>query len=297
MSPEQLRSSDDVGVASDIWSLGIVLHELIAGAPPFLGATSAAIAAIVADATPSLRRTRADVPEELDRVISTALAKDPGERFPSAEAFGAALMPFASREAAAGPFSLRPSRKALAVARRAVSHAPASVAIATADELLELPVSRRGLAPEAHADPDAVRVFLGALAVGIGIASGFASFVCRPPFDASSPRQAVTSPATTTARLAADAATNVESLAARNERGNAASPQLVRPARPAQPVVPPPTREVPQPCRKPSGSTGSGGSSMRLSRHPYAVGSSSRIVCRGIDTNGHSFGCLSITYA
>ena len=84
MAPEQARG-DDIDHRADLFSLGSVLYEALAGKPPFDGKTPLAVLRRVSDeAHPRLRRINKDVPEWLEDVIDRLLDKNPDERFQTA---------------------------------------------------------------------------------------------------------------------------------------------------------------------------------------------------------------------
>src|SRR5436189_2910499 len=92
MSPEQAGGVDELDGRSDVYSLGCVLFEMLAGGPPFTGWSAHAILARqVLEPLPRLRTFRDTVPEWLELVVARALANAPGDRFAGVAEFIAAL--------------------------------------------------------------------------------------------------------------------------------------------------------------------------------------------------------------
>ncbi|HEX2724110.1 MAG TPA: serine/threonine-protein kinase, partial [Gemmatimonadaceae bacterium] len=92
MSPEQVTADRDLDYRSDIYSFGCVVYEMLAGTPPFRGATPQVLMASRFTTPPRpLRLLRPEIPESVERAVATAMARTPGERWQSADEFAAAL--------------------------------------------------------------------------------------------------------------------------------------------------------------------------------------------------------------
>jgi serine/threonine-protein kinase len=123
LSPEQARG-DAVDRRSDLYSLGVVLYELLTGTVPFSGDSPVEIAMkhLSAPVEPPSKR-RADIPRELDLVVTRALAKDPDDRFQTAEEMEAEL----ARIADGGSVSPRTAEAATAIISGAAAAAATAI--------------------------------------------------------------------------------------------------------------------------------------------------------------------------
>ncbi|HLB54425.1 MAG TPA: protein kinase [Gemmatimonadales bacterium] len=91
MSPEQATGEEGIDGRSDLYSLGCVLYEMLAGEPPFTGPNAQAILSKrFVSPIPSVRATR-DVPDSVDTAVTRALARTPVDRYPSTAEFAEAL--------------------------------------------------------------------------------------------------------------------------------------------------------------------------------------------------------------
>ncbi|HET9990829.1 MAG TPA: serine/threonine-protein kinase, partial [Kofleriaceae bacterium] len=141
-SPEQIRGGE-ITIASDVWSLGVILHEILVGARPYTGASRVETEAAILAAVPSRPSTKLEgarareLRGDLDAIVMKALRAAPSERYASAEAFGAdirhhlARSPVAARGDATGYLlraMVRRHRAGFAVAGLAIALLLAGIA-------------------------------------------------------------------------------------------------------------------------------------------------------------------------
>ncbi len=93
MAPEQAAGAGPIDARTDVYALGAVLHEMLAGEPPFAARwQQEAVRNVMYEPAVALSTRRADVSATLDAAVRRALARQPNERFSSAAAFAAALI-------------------------------------------------------------------------------------------------------------------------------------------------------------------------------------------------------------
>jgi eukaryotic-like serine/threonine-protein kinase len=259
MSPEQIRDSKSVDSRSDVWALGVILHELLAGDPAFVADTFPGIcAAIVADAPQSLRAQRPEVPEPVEAIVLRCLEKNPRLRFQSVPELMRALEAQLPPRARGLP-SLPPSR---AVAPEVSTNAP-TVALTPSDALAAPDLSlSHGPVATPHLDPPPKprslprSLGIGALAVlvaGLLIAL-FSQRGAAPPPPASAQAPSAPMPGPTAARPVAAALPPASASSAPPAPASAVPPapsasmRRVQPSRrpaPARSSASPPAPTVP----------------------------------------------------
>jgi serine/threonine-protein kinase len=238
MSPEQLRSAAKVDARSDIWSLGIILYELVCGEPPFVGTATQVAAAIVSEDAPDIT-TRCAIPPALGAIIHRALRRAPAERFASVAELVAALAPFAAPEslgrAVAAQISRRGSSRQLPlpsdpgsaprISDSALGMAPHGVRGVSPDARTEVSTSvSHEVSTAVRHDPASRHLLIAALAVITVVATLGAVAVAvvllrRPP----SPPNAAAGSTSAVQAASSDAPPRVEPPTTRTAAGSGAT--------------------------------------------------------------------------
>jgi serine/threonine protein kinase len=100
-APEQLREAIAADARSDVWSLGVILFELLTGRTPFEGSAASVIAKVMTDPVPWPLEIVPELPPELARLVLRALKRNPSERFQTMREMADALAPFGPATSAA----------------------------------------------------------------------------------------------------------------------------------------------------------------------------------------------------
>ncbi len=179
MSPEQMASSRDAGASSDIWALGVTLHELLTGRAPFEAESITELCSkVLTQSSPRLREGRSDIPEGLQAIIDKCLEKDPAKRYLNMAELAIALMPFGTKRGRiAGEGAVRVLQTA-GVSTGPLVLPPSSTSMAPSPLIAQ--VSTGTVAPWSQTQPGGKRrtgLLIGAAAVALFIGAAVVAVV------------------------------------------------------------------------------------------------------------------------
>ncbi len=177
MSPEQMRTPKDVDTRADLWALGMILFELLAGRPAFQADTmTELVVQVTTEAAPPIRTFRPDVPEGLEAVILRCLEKDRKQRFQNVAELAVALLPFAPKRARAAVERISGIIQAAGLSASAIAMpltplmAGAGVSAATGIPVSHSAASLPGVSPRQSVTLVVALVVTVAVLVGAGFA-------------------------------------------------------------------------------------------------------------------------------
>jgi serine/threonine-protein kinase len=253
MSPEQMRSAKNVDGRSDLWSLGIILYELVTGERPFVAETLTALCFKIATEQPAPLPALLALDPAFDAIMRRTLEKDPNLRFQSAAELARALAPFATPESAALAFRL------LDVAT-AISSPPGPGSFsAQRVTTLNAAAAQSQVKPVRHGRSRTI-VF-GAVAIGVAVAIAVGIGVTRGSGDKDSAVAPAANPRPDPQPVSAAQPPGPGSEVARPAQPPSPAPEAARPAQPTAATPPAgaaPTGDAEPATTRPQGAPSAG---------------------------------------